>query len=84
MRPLPVLLLALAPLFSGGADAGFTAAPATPPAAAENQNAGATVLEARATSLEADVRVAVLLTPVGDHWPAAAPPPALALLDSWR
>jgi Heparinase II/III-like protein len=66
------------------ADAGFTASPATPPTAAENQNAGATVLEARAVSLETETRVAVLLTPVGDHWPAAAPPPALVPLDSWR
>jgi hypothetical protein len=60
----------------------FSASRATPPTAAENQNAGVTALTAGFTPDSPDARLAILLTPVGEHWPAALPPPALAPLDA--
>lgn len=64
----------------------FTTRPATPPTAVEEQNAGITELIAQipATSgAESEVRIAVLLTPVGEKWPAVAAP-VLEPLNSWK
>jgi hypothetical protein len=58
----------------------FSASPAKPPTAAEKQNEGVTVLVADVIPDTTDVRLAVLLTPAGDHWPAALPAPALTPL----
>ena len=60
----------------------FSAAPAKPPTAAERQNEGVTALVAGFTPDSADTRLAVLLTPVGDKWPAQLPIPVLAPLDA--
>ncbi len=65
------------------ATAKFSAGPATPPTAAEKQNAGVTVLAAEFTPDTPDTRLAILLTPVGDHWPASLPAPPLAPLAGW-
>jgi hypothetical protein len=63
----------------------FTSRPATPPTAAEEQNAGITELiaEVPAAGAESDVRIAVLLTPVGDKWPVR-PTPGLEPLNNWK
>ena len=66
------------------AGAKFTTAPAHPKLATERQNNGTTALTAEFTAEGADVRLALLLTPVGDHWPAALPPPTLTALAEWR
>ncbi len=66
------------------ATARFTTYPARPPSTAERQNNGVTALTATATAESAETRVAVLLTPVGDRWPAALPPPALTPLANWK
>jgi hypothetical protein len=65
------------------ANATFTTRAATPPSAAEKQNEGFTALTAEVTSMEPDVRIVILFTPVGDHWPASALPPAIAPLERW-
>jgi hypothetical protein len=63
----------------------FTASPATPPTAAERQNKGSSLLTAEVppSAAVADCRLAILLTPVGDHWPAALPAPVLRPLTGW-
>jgi hypothetical protein len=66
------------------AGAKFSASSATPPTAAEKQNEGVTALTAEFSSDAADTRLAVLLTPVGDHWPASLPPTTLAPLAGWK
>ncbi len=67
------------------ASANFSSGPARPPTAAENQNAGVTMLAADVPAgAEPDVRVAVLLTPVGDHWPSTEPAPTLVPLSEWK
>jgi len=66
------------------AGAKFSTSPATPSTVAEKQNAGITVLAAEVTPDAADIRVAVLLTPGGEHWPAASPIPALTPLTAWK
>jgi hypothetical protein len=58
----------------------FSAAPAIPPTSAEKQNEGTTVLAVEFNATMADSRVAVLLTPVGDHGPASLPAPTLTAL----
>ena len=67
------------------AGARFTLRPATPPTRIENQNAGATLLEAEipASPQAVDVRLAVLLTPLGEKWPERARPELIAL-DEWK
>ncbi|HVU15431.1 MAG TPA: heparinase II/III family protein [Candidatus Didemnitutus sp.] len=68
------------------ATAVFTTRPATPPTAAEDQNKGFTELVATVpatTGGEADIRLAVLLTPVGEKWPAR-PIPTLQPLAGWK
>ncbi|HEX2860211.1 MAG TPA: heparinase II/III family protein [Lacunisphaera sp.] len=67
-------------------NARFTRRPAAPPTAVEEQNAGITELVAEAPAAageKTDVRLAVLLTPVGDKWPVQ-PAPALESLDTWK
>lgn len=66
------------------ADASFSTRAATPPTAAENQNQGITVLVATLAPQAADTRLAVLLTPLGDGWPASPPPPEIVALDHWQ
>jgi hypothetical protein len=66
------------------ATGGFTARPAAPPTAVENPNRGITVLEATLPAAPAvrDTRIAILITPVGESWPAL-PPPAIVPLQDW-
>ncbi len=68
------------------ADGRFTARPATPPTARENPNRGVTMLEAEipATGDERDVRIAVVLRPVGDRWPLAPAAPMIVPLEEWK
>ena len=66
------------------AGATFSVTPARPPTAAEKQNDGITALTAAVTPDTADARLAILLTPIGDHWPAPLPTPSLAPLTDWR
>lgn len=64
----------------------FATRPATPPTAVEEQNSGITELLAEVPATvgkEADVRIAVLLTPVGDKWPIL-PEPSLESLNDWK
>lgn len=64
-------------------DATFSISSATPPTEAENQNDGVTALVARFTPDATDARLGILLTPVGDHWPAPLLPPVLVPLAEW-
>lgn len=66
------------------AGATFSASPARPPTAAEKQNDGVTALAAEIAPGTADIRLAILLTPVGEHWPALPPAPLLAPLADWK
>jgi hypothetical protein len=63
-------------------DATFVSAPAKPPTAAEKQNEGITALTAQVTAMTPDLRIALLLTPVGDRWPSR-PAPALTAVTAW-
>ena len=67
------------------AAANFTATTATPPTAVEKQNNGTSLLTATipATTAASDARLRVLLTPLGDHWPAPAPAPVSTALAQW-
>jgi hypothetical protein len=66
------------------ADARFATRPATPPTAAEAPNPGITeVAFETGAATGGRVRLAVLLTPVGEKWPAL-PRPALEPLDDWK
>ncbi len=67
------------------ATAQFTAAPATPATSAEKPNRGTTILAATIPPQNqiTDARLIVLLTPVGDHWPAALPVPTTSALAQW-
>ncbi len=62
----------------------FSVAPAKPPTSAEKQNEGITALTAESSADSAEARLAILLTPVGDHWPASLPSPALSSLIDWK
>ncbi len=64
------------------AGAKFSSALARPPTAAEKQNNGVTALTAEFSADAPDVRLALLFTPVGDHWPASLPAPTLTALAS--
>ncbi len=66
------------------ATARFTASPAKPTTAAERQNEGTTVLATELTPATADARIALLFTPVGDHWPAGQAAPELTALGEWK
>lgn len=64
----------------------FTTRPATPPTAVEEQNQGITELIAEVPATagqETNVRIAVLLTPVGEKWPVR-PAPVLGALEAWK
>lgn len=64
----------------------FSIRPATPPTAVEEQNEGITELFAEVPATagrETEVRIAVLLTPVGEKWPVR-PAPALEPLGDWK
>lgn len=65
-------------------DGRFRVSPARPPTSAENRNEGITALTAEVKAESPGVRIALLLTPVGDHWPATAGAPELAPLAEWR
>ena len=56
-----------------------------PPTAEENQNDGTAmlVLDVPGAPAPSDIRIAVLLTPVGDRWPTLGPP-QLDPLAEWR
>ncbi len=63
---------------------GFALAPARPPTAAENPNKGVTELRIDIPPGSDSVRIAVLLTPQGDPWPAAQEPPRLTPVARWE
>jgi hypothetical protein len=65
------------------ADGALHAAPASPPTADENQNKGTTDLTFTLSAPAGDARLVVLLTPVGDHWPAELPRPTVTPLAEW-
>ena len=65
------------------AGAKFVTRPATAPTAKERVNRGITALSAEFTPTTAETRLALLLTPVGDHWPATLATPALTSLAQW-
>ena len=68
------------------ATAQFTTRPARPPTAREEQNSGITELIAEIpapSGAKSEVRIAVLLTPVGEKWPALPTPP-LEPLNNWK
>jgi hypothetical protein len=64
-------------------DAVFQVTSTRPPTPEENQNEGTAMLTIETTPAAGDVRLAVLLTPSGPHWPQL-PPPALTPLRDWR
>lgn len=66
----------------------FAMRPATPPTGVENQNAGISILfteivEPPISVTASDLRVAVLLTPVGEKW-RELPAPELVPLEEWK
>lgn len=63
----------------------FMAAPAIPPTPAENQNKGTMILAAQLgpASNATNPRLAIILTPTGDHWPANPATPTLIPLARW-
>jgi len=64
----------------------FSSRLATPPTKAERQNAGFTELKVQApadATRSSDVRLSVLLTPIGQNWTAPAPAPHLQPLVDW-
>ena len=67
------------------ASARFESHHAAPPTAVENQNKGISVIEVRvpATDAPRDVRIAVLISPVGEAWGAAAAP-MIVPLETWK
>jgi hypothetical protein len=67
------------------AGANFSVTPATPLTSAENANKGATILTATlpAAAAVSDARLVILITPVGDRWPAALSTPAVTSLAQW-
>ncbi len=66
------------------AGAKFSALPAKPPTAGEKPHDGVTALTAEFSSAAPEARLAILLTPVGDHWPASLPAPTLTSLTDWK
>ncbi len=67
------------------ARARFETRPAKPRTAAEHQNQGVTMLVVAipGAATAGDVRLAVLLTPVGEKWPVRAAP-EIVRLDDWK
>lgn len=69
----------------GSVNAAFSTRAATPPTAVEEQNPGITELRITVSTADdrpSDLRLAVLLTPVGPRWPVL-PAPAVRALDRW-
>ncbi len=62
----------------------FTIGSTQPPNPDENQNRGTTMLAVEAAPTGTEFRLAVLLTPLGDHWPAPRPRPSLQSVAEWR
>ncbi len=67
------------------ADARFRVASTKPPTAEEDQNQGTAmlVLDVPGPAWPSDIRIATLLTPVGDRWPTL-PAPRLRPIAEWR
>ena len=65
--------------------AAFVARHAKPPTVVENQNKGITVIEAMLPAAETrrDVRIAILLTPIGEPWGTSEAPEIVAL-EKWE
>jgi hypothetical protein len=57
---------------------------ARPPTADEDPNRGVTELRIDVPAGPPDLRIAVLLSPLGDSWPGPRPAPALLPLAQWR
>jgi hypothetical protein len=66
------------------AGARFSLGAARPPTALEDQNRGVTELRIAFTPGAPQARVAVLLSPVGDHWPKEQAAPELTPVSAWR
>jgi len=62
----------------------FSVGSTRPPTGDENQNRGTVMLAIEATPTTADVSLAVLLTPVGDHWPAGLARPEIQSAKEWK
>ena len=62
----------------------FSVESTRPPTHQENQNRGTALLAIEATPTTADVSLAVLLTPVGDHWPAGLARPEIQSVEEWK
>jgi hypothetical protein len=62
----------------------FRSETAKPPTTAENQNRGVSVLIAETSAAAEPMRLAVLLTPEGDHWPATHPTPEITPIAEWK
>ena len=62
----------------------FTVGSTQPPTRDENQNHGTPMLAIDVAPIGTDFRLAVLLTPVGDHWPAQLQRPQLQSVAEWR
>jgi hypothetical protein len=62
----------------------FTVGSTQPPTRDENQNHGTTMLAIDMAPTGTDSRLAVLMTPVGDHWPAQLQRPQLQSVAEWR
>jgi len=79
LRPRTSFLqkLILRHLFPYAGRVKFALAPARPPTAAENPNKGVTELRIDIPPGGDSVRIAVLLTPQGERWPAEQEPPRL-------
>jgi len=67
------------------ATAVFATASTRPTNPAEKPNANASLLTATlpGSPLPGDHRLRILLTPIGDHWPAGLPVPTATPLDRW-
>jgi len=81
MRSFPLLRLAVSLSFLLFSLSSLRAAP-DPLAQLRSGHPRPLLTEAKIT-LSADARLAILLTPVGDHWPASLPAPVLTPLTTW-
>lgn len=64
-------------------DGRFRVAPARPDTSRENANKGLTALTAEATANSPDMRIVILLTPVGERWHNFPGQPAVTPLADW-
>jgi hypothetical protein len=65
-------------------EAQWTTGEARPPTAAEDPNRGVTELRIDVPAGPPDLRIAVLLSPIGEPWPAVRPAPPLTPVAEWR